>query len=517
MRFFIFFIFLFSTNVFAELYVKSGDPFFVECRTNNDTDYWEYNANKSIKYHHYTADKNAACGTKWKKYTQNYNRVTSCPTGQTPDSNEICQPPQNCSWATTPPWFVIPNTNVVQCNTTGLNGLSADNTQSYLSNAQYCTSDSTCYGKLINCPTGMVFSKSQQKCVIPSPDSTKCPAGYYTKTSSTSIDGITKSCYLTYICKTDPSIRFDKIVSCGVDPEQTEPYQTPSGTTQDSPQSSSSSTKDQSTKCGTEKMLAQSSCALQPRHYLVFECDPLTGMVKKSQCLPTETSPQTPIESGDDQKGSTTADIKDLANKLPDSIRTALKDFFSDGSMSHLESIRGSAESSLLLDADRNDKLDNLGASVDAGLVLQSDSNEKLDGIKSSADAIKGSVDAQKPILDQIADFFSDDTQYEGEDVTQGNLNPDSNSTDGFDTFTLAYDQITNQFNQASNVFSSGVPNITFEGGSCPSYSFMGNSVSLSSIGQSIAPFSSILSILIYISLMINAFRLLFAFLSRGV
>jgi hypothetical protein len=435
-----------------------------------------------------------------------YQDQYSCPPDKPLNSIGVCETPPapaSCSWATIPPWFVIPGADSYSCNTTTQNGLHADQTQSYLSNAQWCDADSKCYGKLINCPTGTHFLKSSGKCMVPRPDEGKCPAGYYSKPYSTSIDGITKSCFIEYICRNDPSIRETKQVSCGIAPDQTDPYETPTGSTTDTPQTTGSAkATDRSATCGTHKLMASSSCSLKPRHHLVFECNPLTGEVTKSQCVPLDDGTKETVNEGDSTKSASSEDIKNLSNSLPDNIRTALKDFFTDGTHSHLDSIRGSLEASTKLDSDRNDKLDALTASTDASLVLQSDTNEKLDGIKGSVDGINTALNGG---------------EFTGEPLPGSEDLEADDDTSAYDTFTNAVTGIQQSFDQATAIFSGGVPTVSMGSGSCPSYSFMGHSVSIASIGQSISPYSSIFSILIYIALMISMFRFIFSFLSRGV
>jgi len=453
-----------------------------------------------------------SCGGK-----MSYGVPKTCPSGLT--LNENCECISNtCSWATNPP-YIANWYNQSECGNHNKIGTSGNIYYSW--NFSWCESDQICYGRKYFCPTGQIYDSFEKICRTPKdPYSTDCSTcGYYKTTGSvTNAQTGDKICFIKYTCKCNPKITFETEVSCGSGPVDDNPEINPDAPViqPDEPHDPTIN-QTNSTKCGTYKMLAKASCDAYPGKILKFECDPLTGTYASSCTDPLEPLQQT-INPGDDSKGSTTEDIKNLMNTLPASIKSALSNYLSDGSSPYLQSIKGSLESTMMLDAARNDKLASISASSDAALILQSDANSKLEGIKTSADGIKASVDSQKPTMDKILEFFNDDTEFVGEEMpTNGDMSPDSNTTDGFDTFTNSIEAVQNQFDTAQTIFSGGVPGIVFQSGSCPTYSFMGKSVSISSIGQSIAPYSSIFSILIYISLMINIFRMIFGFFSKGV
>ena len=451
-----------------------------------------------------------------------YQSTASCATGYTASSSGECiQIPTSCSWATNPPWYQTSNT-VSTCIKSYQNPTNDLSQTSYLSDLTWCSSDTKCYAREFYCPKGQQYDNANSVCKDPSlPLYSSCREGFYKQNGSiTGTSG--KTCFTDFICKSDPKTRFRKEVSCGYGPVDPTPVTNPDPLPVEDIEKPPS-TSMYATICHNEKIHATVFC-FKPK-VLSFECNPLTGEVTKNTCRDPNVPDEKPIESGDDTKGSTTADIKSLTNDLPRAIKDALSDYFTDGSMPHLEAIRGTLDATLLLDADRNDKLDSLSASADAGLVLQSDANDKLDSLSASANAglvlqsdANGKLDGIQSSIDMVNTSLNSGGNYQGTSMpTESDLSPDTETTDGFDTFTNAFDQIQNQFTQAQSTFSGGVPNISFGSGSCPTYSFYGISISLSKIGDSIAPFSSVFSILIYISLMIGIFKLVFGFFSRGV
>jgi hypothetical protein len=220
--------------------------------------------------------------------------------------------------------------------------------------------------------------------------------------------------------------------------------------------------------------------------------------------LPT----QTPIAPGDSTKNSTSEDIKNLANSLPTGIRDALKDWFTDGSMPHLEVIRGTLQASTILQADANDKLTSISASADASLG-------KLDDIKTSTDGVKNSVDNMKGSIDGLKDLFTNDSQF-----------PETDKLEHFEDTTIFDDVseaaqkmsddaigIIDQFDTAKNQISNGFPNVSFPNGSCPILTGpFGVSANLSSIGYYISPYSSFFALFIYLVVTFANLRFLFLF-----
>lgn len=507
--------------------VKISEDYVGIC--NLDYPYTPFWSQYDTEYHFTTTDYTSHPYCAVHPYSEKiikYQIVSECPVNTVPNSNGICETPpapQTCSWATTPPYYAS-GLSQVSCSNVHKTGLTGD--LYYKWNFSWCAADNTCYGRRYYCPVGQIFDLSTESCRAPKdPYMTDCAnCGYYKVSGSVQTNNL-KSCFIDYICKCNPKIRHRTDVSCSSAPvDSNYPETNPDAPTLPTNESTKPASSSENTgNCFAAESSARLNC-LRP-NVLSFQCDPTTGKVLKNECKAPTVPEQTQKNAGDSTNAATTEDIKDLGNNLPKSIKEALSDFFTDGSMPHLEAIRGQMQASNILDADRNDKLDTMSASIDAGLVLQTDANEKLDGIKtstdgvkSSVDSLKSSVDAEKSVLDRIAEFFNDTSTYNGESVpTDSDISPDSNTTNGFDTFTNSITQTKDQFDQALNVMGGGVPNIVFRSGSCPSYTFMGHNVSLSSIGQSISPYSSIFSILIYISLMITAFRLVFGFFSKGV
>lgn len=460
-------------------------------------------------------------------YTPNPCPVCGPGTYLDPDGTCHPNPIVKCGWAVAP-W--LPTTrSEANCNNYQ-KGASNDPT-SYLWNYSWCSTDKTCYAREYYCPIGQTFDMLTHECKFqPLKPTSNCSSGWYKSCKSVKL-GNQESCSCDYICKDNPNLRYTVDVSCGAKPVDPTPTQTcPTCPTSSDPNSESTSNKDRTDNCFASESLARMNC-LAP-NILSFQCDPTTGIIKKNECKAPTLPTQSPVAPSDSTTNSTSKDIKDLGNSLPTNIRDALKDFFTDGSMPHLEAIRGSLQALNIQTGDTNDKLDSISASTDAGLVLQADTNTKLDGIKTSTDGVKSSVDgvkdsvdglktsvdSQRSILQTISDFFTGSSSYNGSAVpSQNDLKPDDTIKGDFDTFTNSIQQTKDQFDQAYNLFSVGVPNVSIGGGSCPSFSFFGNSYSLSKVGESIAPYSSVFSILIYIALMFKAFRLVFSFFSKGI
>lgn len=455
---------------------------------------------------HSTVNANGSYNYYFSYVQKSYSVATTCPTGEIPDSKNICKPFSPCSWATNPPWHPLNESgyNSVSCTPLNANSLFANHTPNYVSDASWCSSNSTCYVRSAGCPVGQFYDKSKHKCVYPIGDENKCHDGYVTRNWSTSIDGITKTCWTEKICKSNPAIKETYKVSCGTSADDKAPATGSEGTKSPSiaPDSSRKPTSGTSGNCFASQSVARMECS--PPNVLAFSCDPTTGIVTKSTCTLPTTPTTTQINEGDSTKGATTEDLKNLSNTLPTAIKDALSDYFTDGSYSHLESIRGSLEANTILHADTNDKLDSISASTDASLVLQGDANEKLDSIKDSTDGVKDALTAG-------GSYFGDSMPSESD------LSPDADTASNFDVFTNSITSVQDTFNNAQNVFSGGLHAPTFSGGSCPTYNFYSHPVSLNKIGDAISPYSSIFAILIYISSIIASFRLVINFLSRGV
>lgn len=455
-------------------------------------------------------------------YSQ-WKNQSSCPTGQFPDANGICTAPVQCSWAVSP-WVAVTTSgyNSVSCTPRNVNTLFGSGSPDYAGDAAWCSTNNTCYVRPMNCPSGQIFDSSQYKCVYPHADDNACPDGYYSRNYSTSIDGITKTCHTQKVCKTNNAVVYDYIVSCGTVPSQSQPATGPNGsqTPTSAPNSSTAPSTQTTNNCFAAESEARVNCI--PPYILHFQCDPTTGVISKNTCsapqLPTQNTPT----ASDSTTTATTADVKNLGNTLPVDIRNALKDFFTDGSMPHLEAIRGQLQASNILQADSNDKLKSINTSIDAGLILQSDANTKLDSIKTSTDdvkasvdGVKASVDSQKTILQQIKDLFTNDSQFPETDKLEH-----FKDTSIFDDVSSAASKmsddatgIIDQYDTAKNQISNGFPNVSFPSGSCPTLSGpFGLTANLSMIGYYISPYSSFFALYIYLVLTFANLRFLFLF-----
>lgn len=429
------------------------------------------------------------------------NPCPNCPTGTYLDPDGTCHPNPivKCSWATNPPYH---STTLAQSECNNAQKIGSTLEPYYLWNFSWCPADSTCYGRYMYCPAGQYYDSSLKTCKTPSPKTNSCPSGYYKICKGVTSAGGT-SCSCDFICKDDPTKKLTYEVSCEAKPVDNTPLTNPDAPNEAPEDNPSQPVKDWDTagQCFQKQTDARWACN-SPK-VLSFYCDPKTGKVIRNECKDPTLPTQTPIAPGDSTKNSTSEDIKNLANSLPTGIRDALKDWFTDGSMPHLEAIRGTLQASTILQADANDKLISISASADASLG-------KLDGIKTSTDGVKTAVDGVTTALNQGG-------TYSGATMpTENDLKP-TDPTSDFDTFTNSITQTKDSFYQAYNLFSRGVPSVTIGSGSCPTFSFYGKSYSLGSIGQSIAPYSSVFSILIYISLMFRAFRIVFSFFSKGI
>lgn len=435
---------------------------------------------------------------------------------------KVCEIPP-CGWATTPPWYPYSGLDSVSCRPVLINYLYADNQSHYVSNAQYCQEKNTCYVKLFPCPLGQNWDKNKAKCVAPIPPET-CESWYVSTFQSISSTG--EKCTKTWTCKTNSSLTHSESVSCGVTAADTASYNTPTGETSDTPQPSSN----------------------QPQK-------------------PTPSSTPSPSSTPMDNTNTTAAtssDIANSANKLSTDIEKSLRTYLTDGTTSHLQYIRDAMDIQLDQQFTSNTHLESLKSSADASLVLQSESNTKLDRVNQNIEStnlqltesnsklgdIKSSINENgsridgtntrldtlnaiqtqsnaelsesKSFLQKISDFFTDDQSgtYEGDtsyNQPDTNADPDGSFSASIGSMTSDISSIGDQFSQVKNIVSGNIPAPSFSSGSCPTLDGpLGTSVNLNKIAQVISPYSSIFSILIYISIMIATFRSVFNFLSRG-
>lgn len=416
-----------------------------------------------------------------------------------------CEAP-NCSWATTPPWYKSTRSQSTCNNSNGYGSSSEDSADIYWFNFSWCQADSNCYARKYHCPAGTAYDSTTKTCLAPTkpkPDPKYCPQGFY-PTAVKMISSVAggEVCGQDWICKNNPSIVINREFSCGAGPvdDQFPPTNPDAPIEDDAPFVQDPG--DHSTTCGTKKMLAQSAC--QSPNILSFSCDPRTGQVTKQECKTPTLPNDKDINPEDSTAGATTADIKDLSNTLPKSIREALSDFFTDGSMPHLESIKGSLESSLHLQADTVTAVNNVENSINAGLSLQSDANSKLDGIKNA--------------IDNIAPSEEGNGVNPSDYITDSDLVPDSTIGTTIEGLSDDLESIQDQFVNAKNIVSGNFTPPSFSGGSCPTLTGpAGISVNPAQIGAVLSPYAPIISILVYISIMFITFGSVFKFLSRGL
>jgi hypothetical protein len=441
----------------------------------------------------------AGCSYYKDQTAYSYRVVTTCPTGKIRGSDGVCvepPPPTTCDWVSVPPWT---ETSLSQTYCVPHKGAIALSSIAYVDDHRFCEADTTCYALPYFCPVNTYYSNGQ--CISPNKAPTSgCPSGYY----SYGYD-IGGKCYTKLVCKDNESKTKIIEVSCKGGPVNPDTPDYPNAPDPDSAPSAQPY-KDGVAACAAKQKLAKIMC--ESPNIFSFSCDPITGTVTKSDCKsPTVPTTNTPSE-GDDTKGASTKDIKDLSNTLPTSIRDALKDFLSDGSMPHLEAIRGQFQSSLILDADRNDKLDSISASTDAGLVLQSDANEKLDGIKTSLDEGK---------TNESFSGFVDKNNFQDSNQTSRNSIMDQVSSFTGQIVSDAT-SITNQFDNAKTTISNGFQPVSLPSGGCTDISFnipgsnVPNTIPLSRVPPVIAPYSPIFSILVYLAVMFYIFKFLFLF-----
>jgi len=243
----------------------------------------------------------------------------------------------------------------------------------------------------------------------------------------------------------------------------------------------------------------------QAPNVLKFSCDVTTNVATTSCVAQTETT-KTTVDSADSTAVATTADIKNLSNSLPDSVRNALKDYLSDGSMPYLESIKGSLDASVILQADANDKLDTISASTDAGLALQSDANDKLDTLNETMKEGK---------TDQAFPGFNDSPDVA---VPEDHSSLFSDIHDFANQIISDASGISTQYDNAKSALDNGFQPVSLPSGGCQdiTFSILGSGVisviPMCKAPELIAPYSPIFSLLVYVVVMFFIFRFLFLF-----
>lgn len=437
-----------------------------------------------------------------------YTPVVTCPNGGTPDLNGICTAPVQCSWATNPPWSdTLTGYNSVSCNINTINNSKNDLSPSYDSAASFCPTNNICYGVPTTCPTGQIYKKSSNRCEYPTPDNGNCPAGFTKTNYSVGALG-SQVCHTLYTCKNNSSIEYDITVSCGASGNSS-PVTGQNGpiTPTKLPDQTGTSNTAGVSQCNYQRQLAQINC-VSP-NVLSFSCDPTTGTPTTS-CNPPSKSTDTPLNSGDSSTAATTADIKNLTNTLPQSIKDVLKDYFSDGSSPYLSTIKGTLDETKTLQATANDTLTAIDASTEASLSQQKTTNQKLDTLKTSVDALGNKI--------------SDGSGYNGDSLpTSSDLASDSDHSISGTLNGMVSDvtSIGTQFSNLKNQVTNGFTPPTFNDGSMPVLrtDFHGYPITADTaqIANVISPYSPIIAILVYVTLMILMFRSVFNFLSRGI
>lgn len=448
------------------------------------------------------------------KITCSFNgpKITSqgaCPTGQAYDPASCSCKTESCSWAVSP--YLLTYLSESNCH----NGIKIGQqmSTSYVWNFHWCSVDSKCYGVAYSCPAHQVYDVFLGSCrPLDNSPSPKCPSGYYTE-SKTVQDTSGTICIDTKICKDNPSDKYDYEVSCAsgqLDPgTPINPADAPDPDTVDPKTTANKKV------CDSFRSNANLNCLLQHKK-LSFECDNSTGIVTKSECVSETTSEDTTINEGDNTKGSTTEDIKTLSNELPAKIKSELSEFFTDGSVNFLDQIRNQLNESLNVQASQSDTLKDISSSMDGMLVRQDGTNTRLDTANAHLSGIEGAINNQSSSISNLANVLQSNESFNGEDVTNTNLEPDANTTDGFDVFTNGISEVKNQFDEAVNILSGNLPSPAFEQtGSCPSYSFHGNTVSLSKVGDYLRPYSSVIALIVYIGMMIPLFKMVFSFFGK--
>jgi hypothetical protein len=419
-------------------------------------------------------------------------------------------PATSCSWAVTPPWYSTTRTQST-CNNFQPASDSSINTQfDYFFNFSWCSADSTCYAKRYYCPAGQTYDSTQHACVAPKkPDpSPRCPSGWY-PTAIKHIATINGSdmCGQDWICKNDPTLIINREFSCG-----SGPVDGPADPTTPNPPDPSAPSaqpyKDGTSACTAKRDLAKLLCASP--NIFTFTCDPLTGTPLTSTCTPpTLPTPNDPT-SGDSSTGATTADIKNLGNSLPAAIRDSIKDYFMDGSSPYLSEIKGTLDQTNFSLAAANDTLDNIDNSLSASLGKQDATNFKLDAIKTAIDGVNTSSGNYGTYLGDSMPSSSD-LAADADHSIKGTL----------DSLVSDVSNIGSQFTDLKNMVSGNFTPPDFNDGTMPVFSadFHGTPITVDTnkITDLLTPYSPLIAILTYISLMFLTFRSVFNFLSRGI
>jgi hypothetical protein len=439
----------------------------------------------------------------------------TCPDGQVLNTSTcICQPIEHCSWATNPPYFSSSRSESTCNNAVKGFDSSVNDENSYLFNFSFCSSDSTCYARRYYCPAGQTFDTTSVTCVTPikpTPDNRYCTTGYYpTAIKEISSNGLS-SCGQDWICKDNPNIVIHRTFSCGSGPvDDGYPETNPDAPVIEPDLPAKTNNLDRSFQCSSQKYVLQAQCSAP--NVLKFSCNPITGISSSSCDAPINPDTKT-IDSGDSTKGATTEDIKNLSNDLPEAIKKALSNYMTDGSMPHLEAIRGSLDAVVLLDSDRNDKLDSISASSDASLVLQSDLNGKVDTTNQKLDLIKDSLNNGKTSEPFVG--FNDSPLIE---KPSDNSSLFSEIGDFANQISGDASNIVTQLEDTKSQISNGFQPIVLPTGSCQDFSFsipgsgVTTTIPMSRVPSVISPYSPIFSLLVYISIMFFIFRFLFLF-----
>lgn len=521
----IIFLFLISLNsLFAIICVPSqpapGDLTYPNAICQSD--YFVLNITGCYNHITYKANGNPGRCT---VFNQGYTTTTTpCPSGQVLDSHNECivpAPPETCTWAVSP--YTPVNVDKSVCLPSAPSYGNIDDI-TYYKYFKWCEPDTQCYAKEYSCPAGKKYSFNSNSCEYPVlPPLDECPGGQvYTRTKSVTVNG-KEVCGTEIICKSNGKILKTSEVSCGAGPVLPDTTENPDPTPSQ-PADPWERPSDRSTECGTKRALVENQCQLP--NVLKFFCDPKTG-VATSSCTPP-TNPTGPDQApGDDTKGVTTKDIKDLATSLPSDIKKSLQDFLTDGSTPYLSSIKASLQSSTILQADANDLLGSLEASSHAQLNLQADTIDAVNGVKSSVNGLEGSIDGVKSSVDSLNDSLKSgmtDQEFGGFANSDQVVDAPDNSSlfddivDFGNQISGDASSISTQYDSAKTQISQGFAPVSLPTGSCNDLSFVipgsgvSNTIPMSRIPSIIAPYGAIFALLVYATIMFFIFRFLFLF-----
>lgn len=442
--------------------------------TCQETNLQNYVARLNIEYPNYTHTYYAIAQCKW-----NVQRWTKDAV------------PTSCDWATIPPWNKLDSSFTEPvCDATKINDLYGSGTPRYSTKAKWCSYDQSCYAKFIGCPAGKVYDKVKKHCYAPDPNSDgSCPTGYSITNYSIGLDanGVSsEKCYSRYLCKTNKTIEKTFQVSCGATPEDLLPYTTPDGESTDSLDSTNKSLPTSKTMNSTN----------------------ITNLDTSNTDLATNST------------------VNNASNKLSSDIDQYLGKYLSDGGVSHLQYLRDAADTMLSNAFEQTDLIDKINNSMDSQLVLTSDVNTNLQTINDTSTAglvLQADANEHLSNLNNTASNINDTLNGGGDfngtalDFTDAST-PDSSITTAIQNMMNDVSSISTEFTNLKNIISGNFNPPVFDNGLCMSFTGpFGISVNMNSLANVISPYASIMSILIYISLMIMSFRHVFSFLSRGV